>query len=155
MTHPLTPKILELATPIAESLGLEVVDAVFHTNHSPPVLRLDIRNSSDDTSLDDCERMSRAIEAVLDESDIIPDAYVLEVSSPGISRSLSTDREFISFKGFSVSLSLTEPHRGQKSMSGQLVGRDDDHIHISQKGRAIAIPRHIVKTVQLNEKRRH
>jgi ribosome maturation factor RimP len=151
MTHPLTPQILDLASPIAEALGLEVVGAVFHTNQRPPVLRLDIRNQTQDTSLDDCERMSRAVEARLDETDLIPDAYVLEVSSPGISRSLTTDREFISFKGFPVTLTLTDAYNGHKCFSGQLIHRDDDAIHISQKGRAIAIPRPLVKTVQLDD----
>lgn len=153
MTHPLTPQILELAIPVAESIGLDVVSVVFHTNHSPPVLRLDIRNPHQDTSLDDCERMSRAFEATLDASDVIPDAYVLEVSSPGISRSLSTDREFISFKGFDVVLTLSEPFKGSKSVSGQLIRRDEEAVHLNQRGRAIAIPRAHVQTVQLNEKR--
>lgn len=154
MTHPLTPQIIELATPIASSIGLEVVDAVFQTNHSPPVLRVDIRNLSQDTSLDDCEQMSRALELVLDESTLIPDAYVLEVSSPGISRSLTTDREFISFKGFSVTASLSEPFNGQKTISGKLVRRDETHLHLNLKGRAIAIPAELVTRVQLDERRR-
>jgi ribosome maturation factor RimP len=76
-------------------LGLEVVDAVFQTNQSPPVLRLDVRSlHHEDTSLDDCEKMSQALAAVLDTTDLMPDAYVLEVSSPGISPQLSTDRDF-------------------------------------------------------------
>lgn len=152
MTHPLIPHILELATPVAEPLGLEVVGAVFHTNQSPPVLRIDIRNIERDTGLDDCERMSYALEAVLDASDLIPEAYVLEVSSPGISRSLTTDREFISFKGFPVVVTTTEPVNGQKTWSGQLIRRDDEAVHLSLKGRAIAIPRHQIKLVQLDER---
>lgn len=131
-----------------------MVDAVFHTNHSPPVLRVDIRNPAQDTSLDDCEQMSRALEQVLDESALIPDAYVLEVSSPGISRSLNTEREFVSFKGFSVTASLSEPFNGQKTISGKLVRRDETHLHLNLKGRAIAIPLELVTRVQLDERRR-
>jgi ribosome maturation factor RimP len=153
VTHPLTPQILELATPVAASLGLELVGAVFQTNYSPPVLRIDIRNLAQDTSLDDCEQMSRALELALDESDLILDAYVLEVSSPGISRSLSTDREFVSFKGFSVTASLSEPFHGHKAISGKLVRRDEEHLHLNLKGRAIAIPRSLILRVQLDEPR--
>lgn len=153
MVHPLVPQILDLASPIAEPLGLEVVDAVFHTHQNPPVLRVDIRNLQHDTSLDDCERMSHALETALDAINLIPDAYVLEVSSPGISRSLTTDREFISFKGFGVIVSTSEPFQGQKTWGGQLIRRDDTAVHISQKGRAIAIPRSLVSKVQLDEKR--
>lgn len=154
MTHPLIPQIIDLATPVAESLGLEVVGAVFHTNQRPPVLRVDIRNLISDTSLDDCERMSRAFEAALDAAAIIPDAYVLEISSPGISREIATDREFISFKGFAVKVMTSQPYEGQQEWSGQLKSRDDKAVYLNQKGREIAIPRSLVTRVQLDEKRR-
>jgi ribosome maturation factor RimP len=125
MAHPLIPQVIELATPVAESLGLEVVSAVFQTNQSPPVLRVDIRNLQQDTGLEDCERMSRALEATLDASDVIPDSYVLEVSSPGISRTLTTDREFISFKGFALIVTTSEPYEGHQEWRGKLIGRDE------------------------------
>lgn len=153
MAHPLIPQIIDLAAPVADSLGLEVVGAVFHTNQNPPVLRVDIRNLQQDTGLDDCERMSRALESTLDATDLIPDAYVLEVSSPGISRLLTTDREFISFKGFSVIITTSEPFEGQKIWSGQLIRRDETTVYLSQKGRAIAIPRELITRVQLGERR--
>ena len=60
MAHPLIAPILDLATPLAATLGLEVVQAVFQTNQSPPVLRLDVRRSDRDVTLEDCEAMSRA-----------------------------------------------------------------------------------------------
>ncbi|MBD2346747.1 ribosome maturation factor RimP [Anabaena subtropica] len=151
MTHPLVPPITDLAIPVAEQLGLEVVDIVFHTNQRPPVLRVDIRNPQQDTGLDDCERMSRALEAALDATEIIPDAYVLEVSSPGISRQLVTDREFTSFKGFPVIVSTSPPHEGQQEWIGQLIRRDETKIYINQKGRVIEIPRSQITKVQLNE----
>jgi ribosome maturation factor RimP len=151
MTHPLIPQITELATPVAAALGLDVVGAVFHTHQNPPILRIDIRNQAQDTSLTDCQQMSHALEAALDESDLIPDAYTLEISSPGISRTLTSDREFVSFKGFPVEVTTTEPHNGHTAWVGNLVRRDDDRIHLSQKGRAIAIPRSLVDRVQLIE----
>ncbi|MFE1747738.1 ribosome maturation factor RimP [Coleofasciculus sp. H7-2] len=153
MTHPLIPQIIDLAAPVAEALGLEVVGAVFHTNQRPPVLRVDIRNCNADTGLDECERMSRALEAALDAADFIPDAYVLEISSPGIARQLTTDREFISFKGFPVIVTTSEPYEGQQEWTGQLIRRDEDGVYLNQKGRAIAIPRQMVSRVQLDEKR--
>lgn len=153
MTHPLIPQIIDLATPVAEALGLEVVGAVFHTNQRPPVLRVDIRNGNADTGLDDCERMSRALEAALDAADFVPDAYVLEISSPGISRQLTTDREFISFKGFPVIVTTSQPYEGQQEWTGQLIRRDEEGVYLNQKGRAIAIPRQMVSRVQLDEKR--
>lgn len=151
MTHPLVPQIIELAKPVAEELGLEVVGIVFHTNQRPPVLRVDIRNPQQDTGLDDCERMSRALEASLDATEMIPDAYVLEVSSPGISRQLNTDREFISFKGFPVVISTAEPYEGKQEWIGNLMRRDETKIYLNQKGRVVQIPRSLVTRVQLDE----
>ncbi|MGA9382177.1 MAG: ribosome maturation factor RimP, partial [Phormidium sp.] len=117
-----------------------------------PVLRVDIRNPVQDTSLNDCERMSRALETSLDATDIIPDAYVLEISSPGISRHLSSDREFISFKGFTVLVNTSEPLEGKSEWRGKLIKRDDTSVYLNQKGRAIAIPRPLITRVQLEEK---
>jgi ribosome maturation factor RimP len=151
MTHPLIPQIIELAKPIANNLGLEVVGAVFHTNQNPPVLRVDIRNLHDDTGLEDCEKMSRDLEAVLETNDLIPGTYVLEVSSPGISRFLTTDREFISFKGFTVIVSTKELYKGQKEWAGQLISRDEIAVHINQKGRVINIPRDLIEFVTFGE----
>ncbi|PMB16403.1 ribosome maturation factor RimP [Fischerella thermalis CCMEE 5205] len=153
MTHPLVPQIIDLATPVAKELELEIVGVVFHTNQRPPVLRVDIRNPHQDTGLDDCERMSRALEATLDAAEVIPDTYVLEVSSPGISRQLTTDREFISFKGFPVIVSTSPPYEGQQEWTGQLIRRDETSVYLNQKGRAIAIPLTQVTKVRLDERR--
>lgn len=152
MAHPLIPQIIDLATPVAEVLGLELVGAVFHTNQRPPILRVDIRNPHQNTGLNDCERMSRALEPTLDEADILPDTYVLEVSSPGISRQLVSDREFISFKGFAVIVSASSPYEGHQEWMGQLIRRDDIAVHLNQKGRAITIPRSLITRVQLDHR---
>jgi ribosome maturation factor RimP len=151
MTHPLIPQIIDLATPVAETLGLEVVGIVFHTNHNPPVLRIDIRNRQEDTGLADCERMSTALEAELETVDIIPFAYVLEISSPGISRSLLSDREFITFKGFPVTVKAAEPDSRIKEWKGLLVSRDETTVYLNQKGRQIKIPRLQIAKVELDE----
>ncbi|NCJ04976.1 ribosome maturation factor RimP [Synechococcales cyanobacterium C] len=149
MTHPLIPQILELATPVADRLNLDVVAAVFQTNQAPPVLRIDVRNRARGTGLEDCERMSRELEAVLDVANVIAEAYVLEVSSPGLSTSLSCDRDFIAFRGFPVVVRTHEPYKGSTEWFGSLVRRDQQSVQINQKGRAIAIPVALVCQVQL------
>jgi ribosome maturation factor RimP len=155
MSHPVIPQVLELAAPIAESLGLTVVAAVFRTNQNPPVLRIDVRNQTDDTGLEDCARMSQAFEPVLDASALFPDAYVLEISSPGVSRVLQTDRDFISFKGFPVLVTATPAGEDQADdkteWCGNLLGRDATAIKISLKGRTVTIPRDRVAQVQLED----
>lgn len=149
MAHPLIPDVLDLATPVAAQLNLEVVGAVFQTNQNPPILRLDIRNCDDDTGLEDCEKMSRALEAVLDEANVLPEAYVLEISSPGLSTVLMCDRDFVSFRGFSVLVQTQQPYRGHDQWIGNLTGRDEHHVQLNQKGRTIKIPREEVLQVQL------
>ncbi|MEM6839436.1 MAG: ribosome maturation factor RimP [Cyanobacteria bacterium P01_C01_bin.120] len=152
MAHPLVPQVLDLAAPVAERLGLDVVDAVFQTNHSPPVLRIDVRNSQQaDTSLEDCEQMSQALAAVLDDSDLIPDAYVLEVSSPGISNTLTSDLDFIVFKGFMVEAQLNEAYKKRQNWVGQLLKRDDEYLYLSRKGRSTKLPRTLIEQVQLSD----
>lgn len=142
-------EILKLATPIAEKLGLEVVNIVFQTNKNPNILRVDIRNINGDTSLDDCEQMSKSLEEILESQDILPGAYLLEISSPGISEQLTTDREFISFKGFPVLVETYEPYKKKQKWQGNLQGRDEKAIYINQKGKAITIPRKLVSLVKL------
>ncbi|MDX2096198.1 MAG: ribosome maturation factor RimP [Leptolyngbyaceae cyanobacterium bins.59] len=151
MVHPLIPPITEIATPVATSLGLELVNLVFHTHQSPPVLRVDIRNPQQDTSLDDCERMSRALEAALDKTELIPDRYMLEVSSPGVPRSLTTDREFTSFRGFPVIVKTNPDQERPRELRGKLIRRDDTLVYLNQKGRTVKIPREQIEQVQLDE----
>ncbi len=150
MSHPLIPQILQVAEEVASPLGLEVVDVVLQTNKNPVVLRVDIRNPDQNTGLDDCERMSRSLEPTLDAIDIIPYAYVLEVSSPGAERQLQGDREFIAFRGFMVTVVGTETSEGQsKSWTGHLISRNETHVTISIKGRIMNIPCELCDRVEL------
>jgi ribosome maturation factor RimP len=151
MSHPLIPQIFQIAEEVASPLGLEVVDVVLHTNKNPVVLRVDIRNPDQNTGLDDCERMSRSLEPTLDEADLIPHAYVLEISSPGAERQLQGDREFVAFRGFMVTVSTTVPHEGKQSWSGHLMSRNETHVTISIKGRIVNIPLELVERVELTK----
>jgi len=149
MTHPLIPQILDLATPLAAALGLEVVRVIFQTNEQPPILRVDVRNHSQGTGINDCDQMSRALETVLDQVNLIPHAYALEVSSPGVEPYLTSDDDFRAFKGFPVTVQTTAPHAGKQTWNGRLVDRDEAVIRLNQKGRTIAIPRNLIGQVEL------
>ena len=151
MSHPLIPQIFQIAEEVASPLGLEVVDVVLHTNKNPVVLRVDIRNPDQNTGLDDCERMSRSLEPTLDAADLIPHAYVLEISSPGAERELQGDREFVAFRGFMVTVGTTDLHEGKQSCSGHLMSRNETHVTISIKGRIVNIPRELVDRVELSK----
>ncbi|MGK7894215.1 MAG: ribosome maturation factor RimP [Xenococcus sp. (in: cyanobacteria)] len=152
MTHPLILQIIDLAKPLAQELNLELVEVVFQTNMNPPLLKINVRNRNQDTSLEDCEQMSRNLEEKLDESMIIPGAYVLEVSSPGISSVLTTDREFQSFKGFPVIVETVSPFKNRQQWSGRLQGRDGESLYINQKGKIMTIPRQLIAKVEIDER---
>lgn len=150
MTHPLIDKLLPLAQPLAEKLGLEILEAVFQTNQSPPVLRLDVRNINEDTGLEDCEKLSRSLDEVLEQTNLIPDAYVLEVSSPGLSDVLTEDRDFVTFRGFPVLVQTHEPFKGNKEWTGLLVEKLESSLKLNLKGRMVSIPLDIIDWVKLH-----
>ncbi len=150
MSHPLIPHISQVAEEVASPLGLEVVNVVLHTNKNPTVLRVDIRNPNQNTGLDDCERMSRALETTLDAIDLIPQAYVLEISSPGADRLLQGDREFVAFRGFMVAVNTISAYEGKQIWTGHLISRNENHVSISIKGRVVNIPRELIERVELS-----
>ncbi len=152
MTHPLIPQIIDLAKPLAQELNLELVEVVFQTNTNPPLLKINVRNQSKDTSLEDCEQMSRNLEEKLDQTAVISGTYVLEVSSPGISSILTTDREFLSFKGFPVIVETVSPYKNRQQWSGRLQGRDEESLFINQKGKIMTIPRKLIAKVEIDER---
>jgi ribosome maturation factor RimP len=153
MVHPVVPQVQALADPLAASLGFQVVQVIFHTNQHPPVLRVDIRplEASLDTSHADCEVMSQALETRLDAADLFSMPYVLEVSSPGVPNLLISDRDFAVFKGFPVEISVDPAYKGKLHWSGNLLGRDQEFVLLSQKGRQIQLPRASVQQVILRE----
>ncbi|NJN23572.1 MAG: ribosome maturation factor RimP [Acaryochloridaceae cyanobacterium RL_2_7] len=150
MTHPLINKLIPLAQPIAKELGLEILDAVFQTNQSPPVLRFDVRNVTADTGLEDCEKLSRELDALLEQSHLIPDAYVLEVSSPGLSDILTEDRDFVTFRGFPVLVHTQEPYKKSQEWTGLLVERNEKALKLNLKGRMVSIPLELIDWVKLH-----
>ena len=80
--------------------------------------------------LDDCQTISEQLSAKLDEANIIGNAYILEVSSPGIDRILKKDRDFIREAGKVVDVTLYAPLNGRKIFVGELVGRDDEFLRL-------------------------
>ena len=149
MAHPLIPLIEKLAQPIAEKLNLNIVNIIFETNKNPANLRINIENLSGDTNLENCENMSRLLEESLDQENIIPSAYTLEISSPGISNNLTIERDFISFKGFPIVVETHTVFKKKTKWQGKLQGRDEQSVYVNCKGKIVAIPRNIISKVEL------
>ena len=116
--------VTEGIAPIAAELGLMLWDVEFVKEGARRILRVTI-DSPEGITIEDCERMHRAIDPVLDEIDPIETAYDLEVSSPGIERDLRTDMHIDWSVGEEVEVRFFAPVNGQKSVSGILAGRDE------------------------------
>ncbi len=117
----------ELLTPIAQAHHVEIYDVEYVKEGSEYYLRAYI-DKEEGVNINDCENVSRALSDALDKADFIPDAYILEVSSPGLGRTLKKDRHFDKCIGQDVELKLFKAVDGCKEFEGTLSGYDSENI---------------------------
>jgi ribosome maturation factor RimP len=124
------PKIEREAEGLLLDLGIDLVSMDWAGSRSRPVIRLRIERSpmgDPPVTVDDCARVSRALESWLDEHDEIPERYVLEVSSPGIERPLTRPRDWDRFAGKPV---VVEGHgvlaERSRRLEAELLGLDPE-----------------------------
>ena len=121
--------VKELAEPIVKDLGYMLWDVEYVKEGAEMVLRITI-DKEDGIGIDDCERVHRAIDPVLDEADPIENAYRLEVSSPGVERTLTRNEHFDFCLGVEVEAKLYAPYNGMKSVRGILNDNYEDSVVI-------------------------
>ena len=109
------------AEPMAGGLGLELVDVEYLREGGRNILRLTI-DKPGGVGHEDCQALSQAVSDRLDELDPIPEAYYLEVSSPGVERQLKKDADFQRFAGREAALHLYAAQDGKKTWQGTLRG---------------------------------
>ena len=149
----LMSKITELVTgailPVVEAEGCELVDVEFKKSMGEDHLTVYIYTPAG-VSLDDCERVHKAIDPVLDEIDPTEGApYVLNVSSPGLDRPLVTPRDFERAMGTKVTVGLYAKRDGKKKFDGILMGCIDNCIEIDAgKGKILKFERQEVAVVK-------
>ncbi len=124
-----------LLTPIVEKYGVEIYDVEYVKEGSDWYLRAYI-DKPEGVSIIDCENVSRALSDVLDAEDYIPDAYILEVSSPGLGRTLKKDRHLEKSLGETVEIKTYKPIDKQKEFEGILKAYDKDTVTIVHDGEA-------------------
>lgn len=122
----------ELLAPIAEENGVEIYDVEYLKEGSDWYLRAYI-DKPEGVNIQDCENVSRALSDKLDEVDFIDDAYILEVSSPGLGRTLKKDKHLEKSLGKIVELRLYKPRDKQKEFTGILKSFDADSIIIEME----------------------
>ena len=133
----ITDKVSAIAKPIVEEEGCSLWDVEYVREAGSWYLRIYI-DKVGGVDIDDCERISRRLDPVLDEADPIPDSYVFEVGSAGIERELKRPGDFKAFLGSDVEVRLYQPVNGQKSFVGTLVGYDNGTTTIEIGGKTLS-----------------
>ena len=135
----LRDQLIELLEPVVSRLGYELWELEYGARPGGGLLRIYI-DSPDGISVDDCERVSRAVSEELDAADPISNEYTLEVSSPGLDRVLRTQQHFERFAGERVKLEMTQPVNGRKRFAGRLVEVKSGEITLEVDGAAVQLP---------------
>jgi ribosome maturation factor RimP len=153
--NPLHQRLIQIIEPVLEAAGFELVDVRFLLEQGGWVLRVQVdiplhqvtdisEVPSDRVDLADCENISRELSAVLDVEDPVPQAYHLEVGSPGIDRPLRTAAHFSHFAGSEAKIQLHAPIHTEtgerKNFKGVLKGVIDDKVEIVCDGDTFQLP---------------
>ncbi|MDD6810889.1 MAG: ribosome maturation factor RimP [Lachnospiraceae bacterium] len=120
-------KTEKLLLPIVEKFGVEIYDVEYVKEGSDWYLRAYI-DKPGGVNIDDCEKVSRALSDELDKDDFIEDAYILEVSSPGLGRTLKKDKHLEKSLGEEVEIKTYKPIDKQKEFRGVLKAFDEQNI---------------------------
>ena len=129
-------EIRTIASRVAASYGLEIFDVQFRREANGMVLRIQIdrpgpaATAEDSVSVEDCAHVSRDLSAILDVEDVVPSAYVLEVSSPGLDRPLRHADDYRRFAGRRAKLVMRKAVDGQTFFRGILGGVHEGHVLI-------------------------
>lgn len=142
-------KTEQMILPLLEENHFELYDVEYVKEGGNWYLRAYIDKEGGIT-VDDCELVSRALSDMLDKNDFIPDAYILEVSSPGLGRQLKKDKHFAKSIGEQVEVKLFKAINKIKDFEGILVGFDEEKIIIeTEDGAQMELNRQDIAMVRL------
>ncbi len=135
----LLQEVREVVEPILQSQGYELVDLEYQRESRGWVLRIYLDREGGIT-LDDCTGVSHEVGAVLEVKDVIPNAYVLEVSSPGLTRPLKKPEDYNRFRNQLVKIKLFQPLDGRRNFKGILLGLEVETVRVEADGQVFEIP---------------
>ncbi len=138
MSATLRERLIALIEPLTGRLGCELVDLEYGPGRGNALVRLYIDRPGG-VGIEDCERVSREVSALLDVEDPIPTAYTLEVSSPGFDRVLRTREHFERFAGQRVLVELATSRAGRRRYTGTLVAAGEAGIELDVDGEHVAV----------------
>ncbi|MBQ0028207.1 MAG: ribosome maturation factor RimP [Lachnospiraceae bacterium] len=137
-----------LLEPIVAEYGVRVYDVEYVKEGSDWYLRAYI-DKDEGVTIDDCENVSRALNVKLDEEDYIEDAYILEVSSPGLGRKLTKERHFRQSMGLEIELKTYKPVDKKKEFVGILSDYDNGAVTILEDGKPRTFSKDEIANVRL------
>lgn len=142
-------QVEQLVLPVVQAEGLDVYDVEFRREPVGWVLRVYLAGTGRAVSIDECARVSRQLNALLDVKNVIDTRYYLEVSSPGLTRSLKKPRHFMKSAGARVKLVLREPVGGSIFVEGVITEATDDTVAVGTDAGERRVPLESVKNAKL------
>ena len=132
----ITERVFELAKPVVEEEGCSLWDVEYLREAGTWYLRIYV-DKEGGVSIDDCERISRRLDPILDEADPIPESYVFEVGSAGADRELKRPSDFAQFMDSEIEVKLYKPLDGSKSFVGRLAGYEEGTVVLDWRGKEL------------------
>lgn len=131
-------KLTTLLQPLIEDLGYEFVGLEQSSNPKNPVVVIYI-DHDEGIAIEDCEKVSREVAALLDVEDPIPGRYSLEVSSPGLDRPLFTPEHYARFRGERAAITVFAPIEGRRKFKGAILDSGEHTVKIDQDGTEVEL----------------
>ena len=141
-------ELQRLLDPAIERLGYELTDLEVRLGGQGGLIRLTI-DKPDGIDLDDCEKVSHAMSALLDVEDPVPGNYNLEVSSPGLDRKLTKVKHFQRFEGETLKVTMRFPIEGRRRFRGKLLSSNEENIVVEVDGESHSLPLTMIDTARL------
>ena len=141
-------ELAKLLEPTVERLGYELADLEVRIGSKGGLVRVFI-DKPEGIDLEDCEKVSLAVSALLDVEDPVPGNFNLEVSSPGLDRKLTKVEHFQRFEGETVKVQMRFPIEGRRRFRGTLVSSDDENIVVEVDGESYSLPLKTIDTARL------
>ena len=144
----ITDQVAEFAKPVVEGFGCELWDVEYVREGSERYLRLYI-DKDGGIDIEDCEKIHRAMDPILDEKDPIAESYHFEVCSAGLERPLKRASDFERFMGSPVLVKLYRPRNGLKELPGVLRGYEEGRVTLEAGKETITFEKSEVALVRL------
>jgi ribosome maturation factor RimP len=132
-------RVRAITTPILMNEGVELVEVDYRRESRGWVLRLTI-DKEGGVTLDDCGRVSQQVGRELDVEDLISSPYALEVSSPGLTRPLRSEKDFVKHCNRLIKLRTVDPVNSRQQFKGRLLGVSNNQIELEMEEGIVQIP---------------